>query len=440
MRPGTALMLDRLVRQGRAFGIHVLLGSQTLGGAYTLARTNAGQMAVRIALQCSEADAHLILSEDNTAARLLNRPGEAIYNDANGLYEGNHPFQIVWLSDVERDHYLEQIDRLQKQLGEARPRRSFSRETLRPSWRTTQACANCWTRRPGRNPIHHAGVARVGRRHQRPDRRAVSAAKRQQFAVGRTPREASLGVLSACFLSVASRYATGAAKFYVLDGMRTDAPEVGTWQRVAAAVPHDVKIVGIKDTPSVAEIAAEIAARHQSVAENAPPIFVFLYNLGRFRNLRKEDDFGFSSDSGGASPAKQFVTILREGPEGVHTLVWCDTYTNVTRQLDRRNLQDFEMRVLFQMNATDSSSLMDAPDAGRLGVHLAICRRRPRHLGKVSALRHSVRKVSGVDQRAFERKAGRLIATRHAGRQTRLLPRLTFVRRLPTAFPRAIGR
>ncbi len=107
-----ALLLDRLVRQGRAFGIHVLLGSQTLGGAYSLARSTIGQMAVRIALQCSESDAHLILSEDNTAARLLTRPGEAIYNDANGLYEGNHPFQVVWLPDNERDEYLQQISQL----------------------------------------------------------------------------------------------------------------------------------------------------------------------------------------------------------------------------------------------------------------------------------------------------------------------------------------
>jgi len=53
-----ALLLDRLVRQGRAFGVHVHLGSQTLGGAYALARSTLGQMAVRIALQCSEADAH----------------------------------------------------------------------------------------------------------------------------------------------------------------------------------------------------------------------------------------------------------------------------------------------------------------------------------------------------------------------------------------------
>lgn len=30
-----ALLLDRLVRQGRAFGIHVILGSQTLGSVFT---------------------------------------------------------------------------------------------------------------------------------------------------------------------------------------------------------------------------------------------------------------------------------------------------------------------------------------------------------------------------------------------------------------------
>ena len=72
-------------------------------------------------MQCSEADAHLILSEDNTAARLLTRPGEAIYNDANGLYEGNHPFQVVWLSDSERDDYLQHVRELAKQRHCATP-------------------------------------------------------------------------------------------------------------------------------------------------------------------------------------------------------------------------------------------------------------------------------------------------------------------------------
>ncbi len=107
-----SLLLDRLVRQGRAFGMHVFLGSQTLGGSYSLPRATLGQMAVRIALQCSEADAHLILSEDNTAARLLTRPGEAIYNDANGMIEGNNLFQVVWLSDERREKYLERIQEM----------------------------------------------------------------------------------------------------------------------------------------------------------------------------------------------------------------------------------------------------------------------------------------------------------------------------------------
>src|SRR5205814_2563545 len=112
-----ALLLDRLVRQGRAFGLHVLLGSQTLGGAYSLARSTIDQMAVRIALQCSDADAQLILSKDNTAARLLSRPGEAIYNNQNGLVEGNDLFQVVWLDDARRENLLADVRKRADEAG-----------------------------------------------------------------------------------------------------------------------------------------------------------------------------------------------------------------------------------------------------------------------------------------------------------------------------------
>src|SRR6185295_3085837 len=107
-----SLLLDRIVRQGRAFGIHVLLGSQTLGGAYTVARTTLGQMVIRIALQCNEADAYLIMDDSNSAPRLLSRPGEGIYNDAGGAIEGNSPFQVVWLSDDEHDVWLDKVQEL----------------------------------------------------------------------------------------------------------------------------------------------------------------------------------------------------------------------------------------------------------------------------------------------------------------------------------------
>ena len=108
-----ALLLDRLVRQGRAFGMHAFLGSQSLSGAAGLPRGTIGQMSVRIALQCSDNDSQLILGDDNTAARLLERPGEAIYNDQGGKLESNSLFQVAWLPEPELDAALRTIGDLQ---------------------------------------------------------------------------------------------------------------------------------------------------------------------------------------------------------------------------------------------------------------------------------------------------------------------------------------
>ena len=103
-----SMLMDRIVRQGRSFGMHLVLASQTLGGAYSLPRTTLSQMAVRIALQCDSSDAMLILSEDNTAAERLRHSGQAIYNEMGGRIESNQSFQVAF---VEKN---DQISRLQK--------------------------------------------------------------------------------------------------------------------------------------------------------------------------------------------------------------------------------------------------------------------------------------------------------------------------------------
>ena len=105
------------------------------------------------------------------------------------------------------------------------------------------------------------------------------------------------------------------------------------------------------------------------------------------------------------SPAQQFAAILREGPPlGIHSFIWCDTYSNVSRMLDRQSLRDFEMRVLFQMNANDSSSLMDAPGrqpAGRTPGDLL--RRRPGPGREVPPLRPALCRLAGLGQEAVAR-------------------------------------
>lgn len=90
-----SLLLNSLIWQGRAFGINILLWTQKLVGIYVLDQATIDMIAVRIVLQCEEADAHLALSSDNHGARLLSNPYEAIYNDDFGSVEGNKTFQIA---------------------------------------------------------------------------------------------------------------------------------------------------------------------------------------------------------------------------------------------------------------------------------------------------------------------------------------------------------
>ena len=254
----------------------MLLGSQTLGGAYSLARSTIGQMAVRIALQCSESDAHLILSEENTAARLLTRPGEAIYNDANGLFEGNHPFQIVWLSDDERDDYLRRLsdlecrpehrnppsaaDRLRGQHAGRSRREPRVRDDLgrRRSWPETCTEPHFWL---------GSAVAIKG-----PTAAVFARQAGSNLLLAGHREEASLGVMATGLIGLALQHSPGrpgdraakARRFRILDGTRPEAPEAGYWKRVVEALPHDVTIGGVREAPEIlGEIAAELARRQQ---------------------------------------------------------------------------------------------------------------------------------------------------------------------------------
>jgi hypothetical protein len=169
---------------------------------------------------------------------------------------------------------------------------------------------------------------------------------------------------------------TPAAQFIVLDGGATDLPDADAWKRLSAAVSGAIRVAGpLQAAAIVTELAAEVERRQQHLHDPAPPVFLLIFNLGRFRDLRKgDDDFSFSMDKNKPpSAGKLFGDILRDGPpHGVHTLAWCDTYNNVSRWLSREMLREMEMRVAFQMSATDSSNLVDSPAASRLGEHRAL--------------------------------------------------------------------
>jgi hypothetical protein len=381
-----ALLLDRLVRQGRAFGIHVLLGSQTLSGAYSLARSTIGQMAVRIALECSEADAHLILSDENTAARLLSRPGEAIYNDQNGLLTGNHPFQVVWLPDAERQKYLATLRKQAETYGEA------ASAAGRPAREPTIIFEGNIPADPRDNPDLVASIEHPERTtHQEPKIWLGSAVRiepatnltlRRQgghnLAIIGQQEELAAGMLAGAVVALAVQHGEAGARFTILDGTRSESRVPGVWSHVAEAVGETVEVVPPRNAAAAMNaLADEVARRAQSPEERYGSLYLVIHDLAQFRDLRQtEDDFSFSFSSGNGKPPavdRRFRDLLKEGPAvGVHVLLWCESYNSLTRSVDRLTLREIEFRVATQMSAADSTSLIDSPAAALLGEHRAI--------------------------------------------------------------------
>ena len=372
---GASILLDRIVRQGRAFGIHVILGSQTLGGAYTIARATMGQMVIRVALQCNEADAYLIMDDSNPAPRLLSRPGEGIYNDTAGSLEGNSPFQVVWLPDEVRDEYLTKIRERVKKSHD-----SFSTPIVFEGDAPADVRENTLlTRLLQAEMITPVPVPRIWlgapNSIKGPTEVVFQRQNENNLLIVGQREDAIFSILSIALISLAAQHPMGTAKFIFLDGTQPGSSARGLLDRVVGPIHHQMTVARrINDLSKILnEIMADQKERSQTEQSSASPsTYLFLHNLQKYSQLRYDEDFSFSGDleNTEANPAKQLNQLICEGSStGVHVIATCDTYTNVNYFIGRKALKEFGNRVLFQMNANDSANLIDNPKAGNLGLH-----------------------------------------------------------------------
>jgi len=347
-------------------------------------------MAVRIALQCSEADSFLIMNEDNSAARLLSRPGEAIYNDASGVLGANSPFQIVWLPEKEREAALKMIS--EKEYGRAESHHSA------PIVFEGNAPADIRQNRLLRMLIDHdadqemaAEALRVWFGEPIAIKDPTSVVFRQQSGanvlVCGQNEEGALAIMASALIS-ATVYGTkchrqngsSSLRLFVLDGTPLDVPNSDYLRAAAESLPGGIVCGGWDEATAIVEQIGEVLdKRLREHDTHGEKILLLINGLHRFRMLRKsEDDFGFSSysdddDDTPMTPDKIFSSILREGPVyGIHTILWCDSVSMLERMLDRNAMREFETRVLFQMGATDSSTLIDTTAASQIGLKRAI--------------------------------------------------------------------
>jgi hypothetical protein len=355
-------LLDRLVRQGRAFGIHVLLGSQSLAG-HSLPRSTLDQMAVRIALQCSEADSRLVLAEDNPAARRLSRPGQAIYNSANGLIEGNTEFQVALFSDRDREEYVRLI-------AEKSDRRPLVFEGNKPA--RLEDCAPLMARLQA-GPLSSVRLVEswIGEPVAIRPPVAVRWSRRSgnHLLVVTREEEEGVGVLMSAVVSLCVQYPAQRLRVYIADFSTPEAEWAEISEVLQATFPEQIQVLGrrelLRTLTELQEMVRRFVEEGSVIREDH---YLVLVGVHRIRDLRLSDDVGFRlGEETSLHPSEQLTAILRDGPEaGIHVLMWCDTVGNLQRYVDRRALREIGLRVAGPMSEEDSMHLIDSPAAARL--------------------------------------------------------------------------
>ena len=372
-----SLILDRIVRQGRSFGVHAVLSSQTLAGSYSLPRTTLGQMAVRIALQCDASDAQIIFAEDNPAASRLKHPGQAVYNDAGGRIEGNQPMQIGWLPKQTQLGWF----------GEMEPGYRNGDETTNRLARTVVYDGN----RAATWDNENANLAlKLAKEEVNPDANwcvvgesvAINPAVvfpltlqagRNILLVGNDDAQAATVMRSICASFVRNAKTQAKPELKLIQAAKpTDAQALALNKQIVP-LPAESKIV---DQRQAEELITEV---HQTLQERLEqdevahaPILMTLVQIGRMRDLRKEDDFASFGESE-LTADKKLEEILRDGPSnGIYTMIWAENYATVNRWLSRTALRETEIRLLMQMSGNDSTNLVDSIAASRLGEHVML--------------------------------------------------------------------
>jgi S-DNA-T family DNA segregation ATPase FtsK/SpoIIIE len=336
-----AQALDTIIRLGRGFGVHCLLASQTLMGMTALGRHTLNQVQVRIALQCLEEDARIVLSDGNNGPSLLTRPGEGIFNASAGREAHNQPFQAPLIPETQRLAFLRSLRAHADADGIAsRPVVYRRNETVPVASLPPRADVSAMLRigRPvSLAPCLELRLAREG--------------SRNVLVVGRNEVLAT-GMVVASLEDLAG-IADSQVEVEVFDFGARDGIVSSVAERLGYRLRRRAEFAG-----GLTEIKAVIESRMDGDSDQQT-IVVLLNALTKARDLDPED-----YDEAAQRLAGDLQSIVRDGPEvGVHVLAVCDSVANLTRRIDRRIQREFGIRIAFAMSSEDSQQLLDSEAA-----------------------------------------------------------------------------
>lgn len=336
-----AEILELILRQGRAFGIHVLLASQSLAGMASLGKHVLGLIPTRIALQSNENDSRMILGEENTDAQTLLRAGEGILNRKGGHKDANERFQAAFWDPDARAEVLEHITYRARQEGHPNITTVFAGHEPAD---ITKVDPDSLTTADGSNIQIPAGMPLTL------DPLPVFVRLRRESGSNLLiVDENGHGTLAAAVASLSRQ------------GVATDVCDfVGEEDHWSAAVAELEQMQGVSVhgrrglRQILTELTAIIEERTELGARKSVPRVLAIAAMGRARDL---DPNAYEEDS----PANLLAGILRDGPEvGVHVVCWFDRAAGISKRLSHDQQNEFGQRLVGQLTRDDASMLIDS--------------------------------------------------------------------------------
>jgi DNA segregation ATPase FtsK/SpoIIIE, S-DNA-T family len=370
-REAGALLAD-IAKRGAAFGLHLLLATQSPGGSLTVhLRPAYEQMALRIALGCLlPSVSQAILGEGNDAAIRLTRAGDAIYNDRRG--EGvNTVMRIAMLPTRDRLEWISTI----RALGGDRayePSAAFDPDTP-ADFTANPACAD-FAANPGRWPAPGPTTAAwLGEAIEiKPATAAVfeSFVRSNLLVVG--DEEHGHALLLAALLSAAVQRSPGDISFVIAEFARPSSAYHRYFDPVRD-LPHETRLVGGAGAlAALKDLSADLDARLADAgAAPQPRRFFVVAGLHRWPELGADSEWGKPTEA-----TSLLARLAEHGPEvGIHVVVWSDSYATAERALRRAGIGQFTLRVALRLpSPSESDALLGVPAAASLADDRALFR------------------------------------------------------------------
>lgn len=388
----SATIMERIVRQGRAFGVHMILASQSYSNITGIDRAVFDQMAVRIVLKCSKADANLLLDNGSTEIDQISidDPGRAVYNSEAGNREYNSHFRVAYVEPNKHRSMLQEISEQTKAFA-SQPTRILLSNIEDNKYSIFNQFENY---EASRCPVYgrlYIGEPLSITNNMNMD--LVRSDNSNLLLLGNDTEKArsmfAFSILSLC-INYRVKHGKAPAKpfIYLLnckpleDSYFKDIPQIIATE----LLPEYVRYIHCGDEKAAHEVLAELNddIKGSSLSEEFDK-YLFVFGYQRAEELKSEiklsqgDDIDSlfnlmvsSSSKPQLSPKEIFHLIVKDGAKhGVRAIIWQDSFSAL-EQDDNNIMSFFNLKVAFDMSPEEFSRSVGANDISLMSENNAI--------------------------------------------------------------------